>query len=92
MLFVLSFWKSSGCFEISVVKWLALLVSGSLNLSQDAKVYLKILIVAIIQIYSLSETINLFFFLFLRFFKKLILFSASLIFLMLAFYILEDCL
>ena len=31
ILFVLSFWKSSGCFEFSVVKWLALLVSWKLE-------------------------------------------------------------
>ncbi len=45
--------------------------------SQDAKVDLKPLIVAIIQIYSFSETINLFFFLFLSVFYELIIFSAS---------------
>jgi hypothetical protein len=36
MLFVLSFWKSSGCFEFSVVKWIALLVSWKLESWQDA--------------------------------------------------------
>ncbi len=36
MLFVLSFWKSSGCFEFSVVKWLALLVSWKLESWRDA--------------------------------------------------------
>jgi hypothetical protein len=36
MLFVLSFWKSSGCFEFSVVKWLALLVRRKLESWQDA--------------------------------------------------------
>jgi hypothetical protein len=36
MLFVLSFWKSSGCFEFSVVKWLALLVSWKLKSWRDA--------------------------------------------------------
>ena len=45
--------------------------------SQDAKVDLKPLIVAIISIYCLSETINLFFFLFLSVFNKLIIFSAN---------------
>ncbi len=36
MLFVLSFWKSGGCFEFSVVKWLALLVSWKLESWLDA--------------------------------------------------------
>ncbi len=36
MLFVLSFSKSSGCFEFSVVKWLALLVSWRLESWRDA--------------------------------------------------------
>ncbi len=36
MLFVLSFWKSSGCFEFSVVKWLALLVSWKPESWRDA--------------------------------------------------------
>ncbi len=36
MLFVLSFWKSSDCFEFSVVKWQALLVSWKLESWQDA--------------------------------------------------------
>jgi hypothetical protein len=36
MLFVLPFWKSSGCFEFSVVKWLALLVSWKLESWRDA--------------------------------------------------------
>ena len=36
ILFVLSFWKSSGCFEFSVVKWLALLVSWKLEFWLDA--------------------------------------------------------
>ena len=45
--------------------------------SQDAKVDLKPLIVAVIPIYYLSETINLFNFLFLYVFNKLIIFSAS---------------
>ena len=45
--------------------------------SQDAKVDLKPLIVAVIPIYFLSETINLFFFLFLCVFNKLIIFRAS---------------
>jgi len=45
--------------------------------SQDAKVDLKPLIVAIIPIYCLSETINVLFFLFLSIFNKLIIFSAS---------------
>ena len=45
--------------------------------SQDAKVDLKPLIVAVIPIYCLSETINLFFVLFLCVFNKLIIFSAS---------------
>jgi hypothetical protein len=40
--------------------------------SQDAKVDLKLLIVAIIPIYCLSETINVLFFLFLSIFNKLI--------------------
>jgi hypothetical protein len=45
--------------------------------SQDAKVDLKPLIVAVIPIYCFSEIINLFFFLFLYVFNKLIIFSAS---------------
>jgi hypothetical protein len=45
--------------------------------SQDAKVDLNSLIVAIIPIYCLSETINVLFFLFLSIFNKLIIFSAS---------------
>jgi hypothetical protein len=45
--------------------------------SQDAKVDLKALIVAVMPIYCLSETINLFFFLFLCVFNKLIIFSVS---------------
>jgi len=45
--------------------------------SQDAKVDLKPLIVAVMPIYCLSETINLFFFLFLCVYNKLIIFSAS---------------
>jgi hypothetical protein len=45
--------------------------------SQDANVDLKLLIVAIIPIYCLSETINVLFFLFLSIFNKLIIFSAS---------------
>jgi hypothetical protein len=45
--------------------------------SQDAKVDLKPLIVAIIPIYCLSETINVLFFLFLNIFNKLIIFSSS---------------
>jgi hypothetical protein len=36
MLFVLSFWKTSGCFEFSVVKCLALLVSWKLESWWDA--------------------------------------------------------
>jgi len=36
ILFVLSFWKSSGCFEFSVVKWLALLVSWKLEFWRGA--------------------------------------------------------
>ena len=36
LLFVLSFWKSSGCFEFSVVKWLALLVSWKLEFWRGA--------------------------------------------------------
>jgi hypothetical protein len=53
---------------VAVVAWMA---------SQDAKVDLKPLIVAVIPIYYLSETINLFFVLFLCVFNKLIIFSAS---------------
>ena len=45
--------------------------------SQDANVDLKLLIVAIIPIYCLSETINVLFFLFLSIFNKLIIFGAS---------------
>ena len=45
--------------------------------SQDAKVDLKLLIVAIILIYYLLETINVLFFLFLSIFNKLIIFRAS---------------
>ncbi len=45
--------------------------------SQDAKVDLKALIVAVMPIYCLSETINLFFFLFLCVFNKLIIISVS---------------
>jgi hypothetical protein len=45
--------------------------------SQDAKVDLKLLIVAIILIYCLSETINVLFFLFLSILNKLIIFRAS---------------
>jgi hypothetical protein len=45
--------------------------------SQDAKVDLKPLIVAIIIVYCFSETINVIFFLFLTIFNKLILFSDS---------------
>jgi len=45
--------------------------------SQDAKVDLKALIVAVMPIYCLSETINLFFFVFLCVFNKLIIFSVS---------------
>jgi hypothetical protein len=41
------------------------------------EVDLKPLIVAIISIYCLSETINLFFFLFLCVFNELIIFSAN---------------
>ena len=48
--------------------------------SQDAKVDLKPLIVAVIPIYCLSETINLFFFLFFNVFHKLIIFNANKIF------------
>ncbi len=48
--------------------------------SQDAKVDLKPLIVAVIPIYCLSETINLSFFLFLSVFNKLIIFNANKIF------------
>ena len=36
ILFVLSFWKSSGCVEFSVVKWLALLVSWKLEFWRGA--------------------------------------------------------
>jgi len=36
VLFVLFFWKSSGCFELSVFKWLALLVSWKLESWRDA--------------------------------------------------------
>ncbi len=46
-------------------------------ISQDAKVDLKLLIVAIILIYCLLETINVLFFLFLSIFNKLIIFRAS---------------
>jgi len=45
--------------------------------SQDARVDLKALIVAVMPIYCLSEIINLFFFLFLCVFNKLIIFSVS---------------
>ena len=66
-----------------MVAWtLCLLASAAacqqaVTTSQDAKVDLKPLIVAIIPINSLSETINLFCFLFLSVFNKLIKFSAS---------------
>ena len=50
---------------------------GVWETSQDAKVDLKALIVAVMPIYFLSETINLFFFLFLCVFNKLIIFSVS---------------
>ncbi len=53
------------------------LVSEATYLTQDAKVDLKPLIVAIIPMYSLSETINLFFFLFLSVSNKLTIFSAN---------------
>jgi len=46
--------------------------------SQDAKVDLKPLIISVIPIYSLSETIILFYFLFFILINKLITFSASL--------------
>jgi hypothetical protein len=45
--------------------------------SQHAKVDLKPLIVSVILIYSLSDTINLFCFLFFILINKLITFSAS---------------
>ena len=45
--------------------------------SQHAKVDLKSLIVSVILIYSLSDTINLFCFLFFILINKLITFSAS---------------
>jgi len=45
--------------------------------SQDAKVDLKALIVAVMPIYCLSETINFFFFLFLCVLNKLIIFRVS---------------
>jgi hypothetical protein len=45
--------------------------------SQDAKVDLKPLIVAVIPLYCLSETIKLFFCLFLCVLNKLIIFSTS---------------
>jgi len=45
--------------------------------SQDAKVDLKLLIVSVIPIYSFSETIILFYFLFFILINKLITFSAS---------------
>ena len=53
------------------------LVSEATYLTQDAKVDQNPLIVAIIPMYSLSETINLFFFLFLSVSNKIIIFSAS---------------
>jgi len=43
---------------------------GRVTPSQDAKVDLKALIVAVMPIYCLSETINLFFFLFVCVFNK----------------------
>ena len=52
-------------------------VGKALTSSQDATVDLKPLIVAVITIYYLSETIHLFFFLFLCVFNKLIIFSAN---------------
>ena len=50
---------------------------GAGGASQDAKVDLKLLIVAIILIYCLLETINVLFFLFLSIFNKLIIFRPS---------------
>jgi hypothetical protein len=52
-------------------------VATGVDTSQDAKVDLKPLIVAIIPIYFLSDTINVLFFLFLSIFNKLIIFSSS---------------
>jgi hypothetical protein len=49
----------------------------TLSSSQDAKVDLKALIVAVMPLYCLSETINLFYFWFLCVFNKLIIFSVS---------------
>jgi len=60
------------CLNVHVQLGLLLIAS-----SQDAKVDLKLLIVAVMPIYCLSETINVFFFLFLCVLNKLIIFSVS---------------
>jgi hypothetical protein len=62
-----------GCLHVGQSKR----VATGVDTSQDAKVDLKPLIVAIIPIYFLSETINVLFFLFLSIFNKLIIFSSS---------------
>ena len=55
----------------------AILGHNNSGTSQHAKVDLKPLIVSVILIYSLSDTINLFCFLFFILINKLITFSAS---------------